>query len=104
MSSFEQRCVSAPALLNVRRRDSEFLNGCCSNQSAVHIDSGLHRSEIATHSLLGGQHGEESEEGQGSEEKEEEVQEEVVQEEVASRIERRDRQQCRKQRRKGRRG
>jgi hypothetical protein len=37
---------------------------------------GLH--DIATHSLLGGQHGEESEEGQDREEKEEEGQEEVL--------------------------
>jgi len=49
---------------------------CCgSNRSAMHVDSDVHRSDIATHSLLGGQYGEESEEGEG---KEEEVQEEEV--------------------------
>jgi hypothetical protein len=41
----------------------------------MHVDSDMHRSDIATHSLLGGQYGEESEEGKG---KEEEVQEEEV--------------------------
>ena len=46
---------------------------CCgTNRSAMHVDSDVHRSDIATHSLLGGQYGEESEEG------EEEVQEEEV--------------------------
>ena len=39
----------------------------------MHVDSDVHRS--ATHSLLGGQYGEESEEGEG---KEEEVEEEEV--------------------------
>ena len=49
---------------------------CCgSNRSAMHVDSDVHRSDIATHSLLGGQYGEESEEGKG---KEEEGQEEEV--------------------------
>jgi hypothetical protein len=41
----------------------------------MHVDSDVHRSDIATHSLLGGQYGEESEE---SEEGEEEGQEEEV--------------------------
>jgi hypothetical protein len=65
----------------------------------MHVDSDVHRSDIATHTLLGGQHGEESEEGkEGQEGKEEEG------EEVASWLERRDRHPCREQRRKGRRG
>jgi len=34
----------------------------------MHVDSDVHRSDIATHSLLGGQHGEESEEGEEGEE------------------------------------
>jgi hypothetical protein len=41
----------------------------------MYVDSDVHRSDIATHSLLGGQYGEESEE---SEEGEEEGQEEEV--------------------------
>ena len=41
----------------------------------MHVDSGVHRSDIATHSLLGGQYGEESEE---SGKEEEEGQEEEV--------------------------
>jgi hypothetical protein len=44
----------------------------------VHVDSDVHRYDIATHSLLGGQHGEESEEGKEGREEEEEVQEEVA--------------------------
>jgi hypothetical protein len=43
----------------------------------VLVNSVVHRSVIATHSLLGGQHGEESEEGQDREE-EEGQEEEVV--------------------------
>ena len=40
----------------------------------MHVDSDVHRSDIATHTLLGGQHGEESEEGkEGVEEEGEEV-------------------------------
>ena len=38
----------------------------------MHVDSDVHRSDIASHSLLGGQYGEESKEGKGCEEKEEE--------------------------------
>ena len=38
----------------------------------MHVDSDVHRYDIASHSLLGGQYGEESEEGKDSEEKEEE--------------------------------
>ena len=34
----------------------------------MHVDSDVHRSDIATHTLLGGQHGEESEEGEEGEE------------------------------------
>jgi hypothetical protein len=34
----------------------------------MHVDSDVHRYDIATHSLLGGQHGEESEEGKEGEE------------------------------------
>ena len=50
---------------------------CCgSNRSAMHVDSDVHRSDVATHSLLGGQYGEESEEGKEGQEGEEE--EEVV--------------------------
>ena len=41
----------------------------------MHVDSDVHRSDIATHSLLGGQHGEESEEGKEGEEGEEEEEE-----------------------------
>jgi hypothetical protein len=44
----------------------------------MHVDSDVHRSDIATHSLLGGQHGEESEEGQDREEEEGEEEEEVT--------------------------
>ena len=47
----------------------------------MHVDSDVHRSDIATHSLLGGQHGEESEEseeGQEGKEEEGEEEEEVV--------------------------
>ena len=40
----------------------------------MHVDSDVHRSDIATHSLLGGQYGEESEESEeGKEGKEEEA-------------------------------
>src|SRR3954465_2393214 len=52
--------------------DSEFFFCCGSNRSAMHVDSDVHRSDIATHSLLGGQYGEESEEGEGKEEESEE--------------------------------
>ena len=46
---------------------------CCgSNRSAVHVDSDVHRSDIATHSLLGGQYGEESEESEEGKEGQEE--------------------------------
>ena len=46
---------------------------CCgSNRSAMHVDSGVHRSDIATHSLLGGQYGEESEESEEGKEGQEE--------------------------------
>ena len=38
----------------------------------MHVDSDVHRSDIASHSLLGGQYGEESKEGKDREEKEEE--------------------------------
>src|SRR3954469_3685364 len=55
--------------------DSEFFFCCGSNRSAMHVDSDVHRSDVATHSLLGGQYGEESEE---SESEEEEDQEEEV--------------------------
>lgn len=53
----------------------------------MHVDSDVHRSDIATHSLLGGQHGEESEEGEEGE-KGQEGQEEGI----AFFFERRDRQ------------
>jgi hypothetical protein len=39
----------------------------------MHIDSDVHRYDIATHSLLGGQHGEESEEGKEGEEEGQQV-------------------------------
>jgi hypothetical protein len=42
----------------------------------MHVDSDVHRSDVATHSLLGGQYGEESEEGEEGKEGQEE--EEVV--------------------------
>ena len=46
---------------------------CCgSNRSAMHVDSDVHRSDVATHSLLGGQYGEESEEGEEGKEGQEE--------------------------------
>ena len=61
----------------------------------MHVDSDVHRYDIATHSLLGGQHGEESEEGKEGEEEGQQVN-------LAP--ERRSRQRCRQQRRKGRRG
>ena len=51
----------------------------------MHVDSDVHRSDIATHSLLGGQYGEESEESEEGQEGEEE-------EEVTFFSERRDRQ------------
>lgn len=41
----------------------------------MHVNSDEHRCDIATHSLLGGQHGEESEEGKEGQEGEEEVEE-----------------------------
>jgi len=44
----------------------------------MHVDSDVHRSDIATHSLLGGQHGEESEESEEGQEGEEEEGEEVT--------------------------
>ena len=50
----------------------------------MHVDSDVHRSDIATHTLLGGQHGEESEEGEEGEE--------VEGEEVIFFLERRGRQ------------
>lgn len=53
----------------------------------MHVDSDVHRSDVATHSLLGGQHGEESEEGKEGQEGEK-----GEEEEVTSRLERRDRQ------------
>jgi hypothetical protein len=56
--------------------DSEFFIECCTNCSAVRVNSDAHRCDIATHSLLGGQYGEEgkeSEEGQEGEEEEEVV-------------------------------
>ena len=55
--------------------DSEFFIECGSNRSAMQVNSDVHRYYIATHSLLGGQYGEESKEG---EEGEEEGQEEEV--------------------------
>ena len=42
----------------------------------MHVDSDVHRSDIATHSLLGGQYGEESEESEEGKEGEEDNQEE----------------------------
>jgi len=62
----------------------------------VHVDSDVHL--IATHSLLGGQHGEESQESEEGQEGEEE--EEVVLLFLNDAID----SQCRKQRRTGRRG
>ena len=47
----------------------------------MHVDSDVHRSDIATHSLLGGQHGEEEK----SEGGEEDWREEAPEEEVANR-------------------
>ena len=44
----------------------------------MHVDSDVHRSDIATHSLLGGQHGEESEESEEGQEGKEEEGEEVT--------------------------
>ena len=44
----------------------------------MHVDSDVHRSDIATHSLLGGQHGEESEEGKEGKEGQEEEEDEVT--------------------------
>ena len=38
----------------------------------MHVDSDVHRCDIATHSLLGGQYGEESEEGEEGKEGQEE--------------------------------
>ena len=60
------------------RRRSRFVKGIRSFSSAAVLITaqcmsfGLHCFVTATHSLLGGQHGEESEEGKGREEKEEE--------------------------------
>ena len=62
------RVVTANCLLG----DSEFLIECGSNRSAMHVDSDVHRSDIATHSLLGGQYGEESEESEEGKEGQEE--------------------------------
>ena len=44
----------------------------------MHVDSDVHRSDVATHSLLGGQYGEESEEGEEGEEGKEEEGEVVL--------------------------
>ena len=65
----------------------------------MHVDSDVHRSDIATHSLLGGQHGEESEESEEGQEGEEEGEEEVpcCLNDAFDNL-------CRRQRRKGRRG
>src|ERR1700741_2738330 len=52
--------------------DAEFFFCCGSNRSAMHVDSDAHRSDVATHSLLGGQYGEESEEGEEGKEGQEE--------------------------------
>jgi hypothetical protein len=67
--------------------DSEFFIECCTNCSAVRVNSDAHRCDIATHSLLGGQYGEESKEGKGCEEEEEEEGQVTIR-----RLERRDRQ------------
>jgi hypothetical protein len=53
----------------------------------MRVDSDVHRYDIATHSLLGGQYGEESEEGKEGEEKGKEEGEVAL-----LRLERRDRQ------------
>jgi hypothetical protein len=65
------RVVIANCLLG----DSEFFIECGNNRSAMQVNSDVHRYDIATHSLLGGQYGEESKE---SEEGQEEGQEEEV--------------------------
>jgi hypothetical protein len=60
------------AIANCLLGDSEFFIECGSNRSAMHVDSDVHRSDIATHSLLGGQYGEESEESEEGKEGQEE--------------------------------
>ena len=66
LATMSRRDASRP--LTIPQADSLFFSQCCSNQRAVHVDSDVHRSDIATHTLLGGQHGEESEEGEEGEE------------------------------------
>jgi hypothetical protein len=76
-SSFQQRRVGARSSSPRLKFDSDFFTSCCSNRSAVLVIQSCIVSIPPTYSLLGGQHGEESEEGKDREE-EEESQEEVV--------------------------
>lgn len=63
----------------------------------MHVNSDAHRSDIATHSLLGGQHGEESEESEEGQEGEEEEEVTLLLNDAIDTT-------CREQRRTGRRG
>lgn len=64
-----RRRANASSPFTLRQRDSDFFDCCGTN----HVQcTSIRTAHIATHSLLGGQHGEESEEGKGREEKEEE--------------------------------
>ena len=85
------------AIANCLLADSEFFIECGSNRSAMHVDSDVHRSDIATHSLLGGQYGEESEESEEGEEVQEEEAVDLLPSTTRSTV-------MSTQRRKGRRG
>jgi hypothetical protein len=64
-----RRRASASSSFTLPQRDSDFFDCCGTNRVQC---TSIRTARIATHSLLGGQHGEESEEGKGREEKEEE--------------------------------
>ncbi|HEV2957793.1 MAG TPA: hypothetical protein VGX95_16885 [Xanthobacteraceae bacterium] len=58
----------AASAFAIRQADSLFFAWCCSNRSAVHVDSRLHCFDIAISSWLGGQYGEEGQEGEEGDE------------------------------------
>ena len=69
-----RRRANALSSFTLRQRDSDFFDCCGTNRVQC---TSIRTARIATHSLLGGQHGEESEEGKEGQE-EEEGEEEVV--------------------------
>jgi hypothetical protein len=69
-----RRRANASSSFTLRQRDSDFFDCCGTNRVQC---TSIRTARIATHSLLGGQHGEESEEGKEGQE-EEEGEEEVV--------------------------